>query len=83
MGGSTGGLEHRVDFVEGHIPGMAIDDRRGSGGIAAGEGVDDDRSRGPIVARDVAEQELGMRAHLAERHDDVARLERSRRRLRE
>ena len=34
-----------------------------------------------IVARDVAEDELGVRAHLPERHDDVARLERPRRRL--
>jgi hypothetical protein len=47
------------------------------------EGGDDDRSAGAVVARDVAEQQLRMRAHLTEWYDDVAGLERARRRLRE
>ncbi len=48
----------------------------------SGERVDHDDPALAIVARDVAEDELGVRAHLAERHDDVARLDRPRRGLR-
>ena len=47
----------------------------------AGERLDDDRLALGIVAQHVAEDELGVRAHLAQRDDDVARLERPRGRL--
>ena len=47
----------------------------------ARERFDDDGLALAVVARHVAEHELGVRAHLAERHDDVAWLERPRRRL--
>ena len=73
----AGHREHTGPSAEGDHEPLVADLER------SGEGLDDDRSRGPIVARDVAEQELRVRAHFTERYDDVARLERPRGRLRE
>ena len=41
----------------------------------------DDAPLGVVLARDASEEQLRMRAHLPERDDDVARLDRARRRL--
>ena len=47
----------------------------------AGERLDGDGIVFAVEAGDAAEDELGMRAHLAQRHHHVTRLERPRRRL--
>ena len=47
----------------------------------AGDALDRDRPRGGVERGHAAEHEVGVRAHLAKRDDDVARLERARRRF--